>query len=139
MLLVIVGAYQTAGDVGIWRLEKVLLWFMTAHLAAVWFWVFVSTHQALRHTTSPFPYRIEGLFPAMSTDRIGEYGVILFFWVICELDRERQDRVIRSRRGSLALSAFGAICLLFAQYRTGYVAIAIGIVVLLIVRRKWKS
>jgi O-antigen ligase len=32
---------------------------------------------------------------------------------------------------------FGAICLLFAQYRTGYVAIAVGIVVLLIVRRKW--
>jgi O-antigen ligase len=137
MLLVIVGAYQTAGDEGIWRLEKVLLWFMIGHLASVWFWVVVSTHQALRHTTSPFPYRIEGLFPAMSTDRIGEYGVILFFWGIASWIGIGRDRVIRSRRGCAALSAFGAVCLLFAQYRTGYVAILVGLMVLLIVRRKW--
>lgn len=137
VLVVLLGAYQTAGDEAIHRLEKVLLWFMIFHLATVWFWVFVSPHQALRHTTSPFPYRIEGLFPAMSTDRIGEYGVILFFWGLASWIGIGNDRVIKSRRWSLALAGFGAICLLFAQYRTGYVAMAAGVVVLLVVRRKW--
>ena len=135
-LLVILGAYQIAGDEGLWRLEKVLFWFMITHLAAVWFWVFVSPNQALRHTSSPFPYRIEGLFPAMSTDRIGEYGVILFFWGIASW-MSGKDRVITSRRRSLAVSGFGSVSLLFAQYRTGYVAMAAGFLILLILHRKW--
>ncbi len=137
LLAVIVGAYQTAGAEAVRRLEKVVLWFMVSHLSTVWFWVVVSPHQALRHTTSPFPYRIEGIFPSMSTDRIGEYGVVLFFWGLASWIGIGQDRIIRSRRASLALSGFGAVSLLFAQYRTGYVAMAIGIVLLLAVRRKW--
>ena len=137
LLAVIVGAYQTAGSEAIRRLEKVVLWFMVSHLATVWFWVVVSPHQALRHTTSPFPYRIEGIFPSMSTDRIGEYGVVLFFWGLASWIGIGDDRIIRSRRASLALSGFGALSLLFAQYRTGYVAMVIGIVLLLALRRKW--
>jgi O-antigen ligase len=73
----------------------------------------------------------------MSTDRIGEYGVILFFWGIASWIGFGKDRVVASKWRSVAVSGFGAVCLLFAQYRTGYVAMAAGILLLLIVRRKW--
>ncbi len=64
-LLVVLTAYLTMADRGLDRLEKTIFWFIVAHVATAWLGVVVFPSEALR-AASPFPFRIEGVMPALS-------------------------------------------------------------------------
>lgn len=131
--LVVLTAYLALGAEGLDRLEKTIFWFMVIHMATVWLGVVAFPAEALR-PASPFPFRIEGVIPAMASDRLGEYGAIIFFWCYAARNGVIGDRVVSSRRLALGLEGFGLLCLLAAQYRTGYVAVALGVLIIIALR-----
>ena len=133
VVLVVLTAFFVGGEEGLERLEKVIFWFIVAHLSTAWLGALVAPAQAIR-SASPFPFRIEGVFPALSSDRIGEYGVILFMWCYAARNGIVRDRVVPSRAVSLLVMGFGIASLLAAQYRTGYVMMGIGILLILAIR-----
>ena len=132
-LLVVLTAYLTMADRGLDRLEKTIFWFIVAHVATAWLGVVVFPSEALR-AASPFPFRIEGVMPALSSDRLGEYGCLLFFWAYASRNGLLRDRVVASHRIAFGLECFGIVSLLAAQYRTGYIAFGVGVLVLLALR-----
>ena len=131
--LVVITAYLTLGGPGLERLEKTIFWFMVVHMATVWLGVVMFPSDAIR-PASPIPFRIEGVMPAMASDRLGEYGVLIFFWCFAARNGTFGDRVVSSRRLALLLMGFGLACLLAAQYRTGYIAIVAGMLLVLALR-----
>jgi O-antigen ligase len=131
--LVVLTAYLALGAQGLERFEKTIFWFMVLHMATVWLGVVVFPVEALR-PASPFPFRIEGVMPAMASDRLGEYGAIIFFWCFAARNGVVSDRVVSSRRLALGLEGFGLLCLLAAQYRTGYIAVALGVLIVVALR-----
>jgi O-antigen ligase len=129
-LLVVLTAYLTMADRGLDRLEKTIFWFIVVHVATAWLGVVVFPSEALR-AASPFPFRIEGVMPALASDRLGEYGCVLFFWAYASRKGLLRDRVVASNRIAFGLECFGIASLLAAQYRTGYIAVGVGVLVLL--------
>jgi O-antigen ligase len=103
------------------------------HAATAWLGVVVFPSEALR-AASPFPFRIEGVMPALASDRLGEYGCVLFFWAYASRNGLLRDRVVASNRIAFGLECFGIASLLAAQYRTGYIAVGVGVLVLLALR-----
>jgi hypothetical protein len=132
-LFVIVAAYLTMGEEGLDRAEKTIFWFMIAHLATAWIGVVIAPGLAIR-PASPIPFRIEGVLPAMASDRIGEYGAIIFLWCYAARNGVLRDHIVPTRRMALALEGFGIASLLAAQYRTGYLAVAVGLLIILALR-----
>jgi O-antigen ligase len=129
-ILVVLTAYLTMGDEGLQRLEKTIFWFIVAHVASAWLGAILFPGEALR-AASPFPFRIEGVMPALASDRLGEYGSVLFFWAYASRNGLLRDRVVSSYRIAFGLECFGIVSLLAAQYRTGYIAFGVGLLVLL--------
>jgi O-antigen ligase len=132
-VLAAITAYLLMGDEGLWRLEKTVFWCIVLHVATAWLGVIVFPSQALR-AASPFPFRIQGVLPYMASDRLGEYGVVIFLWSFATRNGVRRDRIVPSVRFAYVLEVSGILTLLAAQYRTGYIALAVGILVILALR-----
>ncbi len=138
-VMVIVGARHLVGDEAADRLGAVLYWFTVGLLLSVWIGYLVAPDQAivyLSNQESPIPFQIRGLFPSYSANGVGTLGVLLTFWSLGRLRRIASPRRSQQVLG-YAVAALGLFSLVLAQYRTGYGAFIVGLLVYLLLGRRW--
>lgn len=138
-IIVLFGASQTVGTrEAVLRIKKILFWLLVALVVSVWLGVILSPAHAFRTLMipSPLPIQIQGVQPAMASNTVGFFSVLLGIWALVRLlSRNSSDYL----RPSLAvpLVILSAITLTLTQYRTGYVAaVAAGLVLLALRARK---
>lgn len=134
-ILVVAGAYRVAGADALRRMQAVIYWWIVALIASAWIGLVVFGGEGLSRLNSPFPWQIHGVLPTISSNGLGALGAILGFWSVCLLISRGED--IRAKpRLTGALAVIGFVTVLFAQYRTGYVAVAIALFGLLALRSR---
>jgi hypothetical protein len=135
-LVVLLGARRTGPD-GLDRVESTLYAATVVSLLVIWAEVALLPHLAVLHLTNPLvpiPLEIQGVFPAVTPNTIGTSGVLVVFWTIGRAPHHWPGK--RLLPGGLVLLGF--VSLLAAQYRTGYAMLGAGLVVLLLMRRRWE-
>jgi O-antigen ligase len=139
-VIVLLGAWNVLGSrEATRRVGNVLYWFVVSLVGTVWLAAVVAPGHAFAHfqdLSVPIPYALQGVFPSMSFNTVGFLGVMLTLWSLGRVSsRDPQER-LRPATGYL-LTLLGFATLLAAQYRTGYVAFVLGLLVFLALRRKW--
>ena len=105
-------------------------------IASVWIGALLLPGDALNHLErSPLPWQIRGVLPAVSSNGIGTTAVIVGVWSFALLFSRREEPAPR-RWFLLAAVPVSVVTLVFAQYRTGYVAIVAGMLTVLLLRRR---
>ena len=138
--IVIAGARHVLGAEGVPRLERTLYWYLVGIAATVWGGVILVPGLAVTGTdfalgASPIPWQINGVFPSVSSNGVGDLGSTLLLWSLAY--RLTPNRSYGPRPGlATALTALGFLTLIGAQYRTGYLAAAAGLAVILAVRKR---
>lgn len=132
-MLVVVAAVSFAAGEALWRLERVLYGFVVFLVGSVWLGVLVFPNEAVLRDVEPIPFQLQGVYPAVASNGVGEMGAILLLW---SLGLRVSGRSVG--RLNLALIAVGAVTLVAGQYRTGYLAVAFALTLLLATRgRRW--
>jgi O-antigen ligase len=138
-LIVMVGARRSVGDEAAERIGTVLYWFTIGLLLSVWVGYVVAPDLAVGHLTNkevPINWQLSGVVPSISANGVGTLGVLATFWSLARLRRLPFPTNLQ-RRLAYALAGLGVASLIFAQYRTGYVAFVIGLLVYLLFGRRW--
>jgi O-Antigen ligase len=136
LVIVVAGALRTFGREGIRRGLRVMYFWYVAMTVSVWLGVFLLPSHAVIHLTrSPLPIQIQGAFPTISSNGVGTIGTILAIWSMAVLLSPADEGYVR-RRLTWAIMGLGLVTLVFAQYRTGYVAVAVCALVVLAIRRR---
>jgi O-Antigen ligase len=129
-VLVVVSAIRFGGPDAVRRLENLVFAFVLFIVCSIWLGVMLVPGQALDpEGVGPFPYLLTGVFPAVSPNTVGMYGAVLLLWSL--------GIRLGARRGSrwyLFFVVLGALTLLGAQYRTGYLATVVAFTLLLATR-----
>jgi hypothetical protein len=128
-LLVVVAAVQYGGRDAILRLERAVYAFLVLLILSVWAGVLLFPGEAVFRDVSPIPFQIQGLYPAVSPNGVGETGAILFLW---SLGVRVSGRSVG--RWNTAFITLGLVTLVAGQYRTGYLACAAALTLLLVAR-----
>jgi len=131
-LFVFVAAVRMAGPEAPFRIEATIYWFQVTLMGTVWLSVILFPRQAIIPVNSPIPWQIQGVVPAVASNGVGTLGAILALWSLARALSPVAER--SSPRLSLGIAAAGFVTLVAAQYRTGYVAFAVGLVILLALR-----
>ncbi|MGH2530231.1 MAG: O-antigen ligase family protein [Actinomycetota bacterium] len=133
-LFVFVAAVRSAGPEAPLRIEATIYWFQVILMGTVWLSIILFPAQAITPVNSPIPWQIQGVFPAVPSNGVGTLGAILALWSLGRFLSPVAER--SSPRLSLGIAAAGFVTLVAAQYRTGYVAFAVGLFILLALRRR---
>ncbi len=138
-VMVVVGARHLVGDEAGDRIGSVLYWFTVGLLLSVWIGYIVAPDQAIVYLATkeaPIPFQIRGLFPSYSANAVGSLGVLLTFWSLARLRRVASP--VRSQQMlAYSMAALGLVSLVLAQYRTGYGAFIVALLVYLLLGRRW--
>jgi O-antigen ligase len=134
-LIVLAGARRRLGEHATPRIEATLYWFCVALLASVWVGVFLFPDDAITQLQSAAPVedQIQGLYPSIAANSVGTLGVILAAWSLARV-RHGPGQPGLARPLAFLLSGIGIFTLLAAQYRTGYVALAVVLCVFVLVQ-----
>jgi O-antigen ligase len=133
-VIAVAGAYRRLGREAVVRIERILYGALVALVGSVWLVLLVSPGRVLVPTpASPLPWELEGVYPAISSNGVGTLGLILALWSLGRMFEPIQGERM-GRPAALLATALGVATLVGAQYRTGYIAFALGIAVLLVVR-----
>jgi O-antigen ligase len=137
-LIVMVGARRSVGDEAAGRIGTVLYWFTIGLMLSVLIACLVAPDLAITHLTNnaPMVWQISGVVPSISSNGVGTLGVLVTFWSLARL-RTLPFPTNLQRRLAYALAGLGVASLIFAQYRTGYVAFIAGLLVYLVIGRRW--
>lgn len=133
VIAVIAGAYRTGGKEALMRLEGLLFWWIVMLIGTVWIGVAAFPALTIQRINSPIPYQIQGVYPGVTSNTLGELAVFLIFWSVGRLMLPRLERGPR-RWVAIGMVGLGFVTMMAAQYRTGYAALALGIAVLLFLR-----
>jgi O-antigen ligase len=137
--LVLLAAIRTMGRAALPRIEMTVYWFTVAMAASIWVGIVVFPGQAVGSTDfllgeSPLPWQLVGVMPSISSNGVGTIGATLLLWSLGYRLGPPRNYGPRARVAS-ALALLGLITLIGAQYRTGYVAAAVGLLVLVVMRK----
>jgi O-antigen ligase len=137
-LIVMVGARRSVGDEATERIGTVLYWITIGLLLSVLIGCVVAPDLAITHLTNnaPIVWQISGVVPSISSNGVGTLGVLVTFWSLARLRTLSSPTTLR-RGFAYVMAGLGVVSLFFAQYRTGYVAFVIGLLVYLLIGRKW--
>lgn len=135
LLVVYAGARRMVGPAAIGRIERVLYWWLVVSIASVWLGVVLFPHTAIVHIDSPIPWQIEGVLPVISSNGVGGLGGLLALWSLIRFWEARARSGVGSRF-DIAMGALGIVTLVAAQYRTGYIAATLGLLILLALRKR---
>jgi O-antigen ligase len=139
-MVALAGAHRAVGADAARRIEHLLFGWVVAMVASIWIGAAVVPGQAfehLRREDAPLRWELTGVFPTFSANFVGTLGVVLATWSLARVASGRLTRP--SRRVHLALAAVGVVTLALAQYRTGYVALVVAVVVLLVLTRQYPA
>ena len=128
----IAATWRTGGIDAMLRIERLLYAFVVVLVATVWIGVALVPGQAVL-PSHPLPFTVVGVYPHMAANGVGELGAVLFLWTL--------GRTIGAGRRLLAgwplfFMALGLVTLVAAQYRTGYVGVALTLLVLAVARAR---
>ena len=133
-LVVIFGALRGAGDEALPRLEKLLIRWAQAILVIAWGAVLLAPGIALEEVPSPIPVRIDIPTLGITANSLGTIGALVAVWHLASLfDRSSLKTPWRS---SVFWIGFGLLSVIGAQYRTGYIGLAIAIGLFLALRAR---
>jgi O-antigen ligase len=138
-LIVMVGARQNVGDEAAERIGTVVYWFTVGLLLSVWVGLILSPGEAMipnLNPNAPLGWQILGIWPSIASNGVGALGVLVTFWPLARLRTLSSPSTLR-RGLTYALSGLGVVSLVVAQYRTGYVAFVMGLLVYLLFGRRW--
>ena len=130
-LLVVAAAVRFAGADALRRLERALYGFVVLLIGSAWLGVLLFPGDAILRDVEPIPFQLQGVYPAIAANGVGELGAVLLLWSL--------GLRIAGRSGgwpNLALIGLGAVTLLAGQYRTGYIAVALALALVLVTRRR---
>jgi hypothetical protein len=133
-VIVLAGAYRTVGRPAVGRVLQVLFWWTVASAISIWIGTVLFPGEGLYRASSPFPYQIKGIVPVISANSAGSIGAILVIWSLALIVSKNEDMARPKHTGAILL--LGVVTLLFAQYRTGYVGMLFGILLLIAVRKR---
>jgi O-antigen ligase len=134
-IVVLAGAYRRVGAESAERILSVIFWFSVVGAVPIWLEALIMPGSAFVHVDSPFPIQLHGVFPAVSANGTGLTGATIGLWSLAKLLSPR-DRGAASTRTLKVLAVLGFATLLLAQYRTGFIATAVALVVLLSLRAR---
>jgi O-antigen ligase len=137
-VIVLAGARRSLGDRAGPRIEATLYWFCVGLLITIWVNAFVFPDEAIIHLANPsvpFRLQLQSVYPSIAPNGVGLLGVIVAAWSPARIRRLNETWGL-SRHLAYLLTAFGALTLLAAQYRTGYVALAAVVAVYVLMRGK---
>jgi O-antigen ligase len=135
-VIVVGGAYRHFGREAAVRIECVLYASVFALVASVWLGLLIAPRLVVVPApASPVPWQLEGAFPAIASNGVGTLGLLLALWSLGRL-YEVGASARHHRPIFLAAAVLGLVTLVGAQYRTGYIAFAVGIAVLLAFRTR---
>jgi O-antigen ligase len=139
--LVLAAARRTGGWGAVARIESTLYWFTVALVVSVWVGVVLFPSQALLDTdtfllgASPLPWQLQGVIPAISSNGVGDIGATLALWSLgYRYSKSNSNRPGRRLSGWIAVLGF--VTLIGAQYRTGYIGAAAGLLLLFALRKR---
>jgi O-antigen ligase len=138
-LIVMVGARRSVGDEAAERIGTVLYWFTVGLLLSVWIGFILAPNEVkstIHNSNAPLEWQINGIWPAIASNGVGALGVLVTFWSLARLRTLSSPTTIQ-RRLAYALAGLGVASLVLAQYRTGYVAFVMGLLVYLLFGRRW--
>jgi O-antigen ligase len=137
--LVIIAAWKLHGRQMIPRFETVLFWFVVALIASAWLGLLLFPGEAaskFTNTLVPIQWQLNGVEPQIPANGLGLLGVILALWAPLRTWSPWRERIL-SRGAATLLCVLGVATVLAAQYRTGYIALTSGFLVLLFAKRRW--
>jgi O-antigen ligase len=138
-VLVVVGAWKLHGRRIIPRFETVLFWYVVALIGSAWLGLLLFPGEAalkFENTLVPIQFQLNGVEPLIPANGLGLLGVILALWAPLRTWSPWRERIL-SRRAAILLCLLGVATVLATQYRTGYIALTSGFLVLLFVKRRW--
>ena len=138
-LIVMVGARRSVGDEAADRIGAVVYWFTVGLLLSVWIGFIIAPDQAQSEiliSTAPLGWQIVGSGRPSPSNGVGALGVLVTFWSLARL-RTLPSPTIFGRGLAYATAGLGVASLILAQYRTGYVAFVVGLLVYLCFGRRW--
>jgi O-antigen ligase len=134
-ITVLAGAYLVAGPASIDRLLRLVYWWLVLEMASVWIGAVLFPSEAISTANDPLRWQLQGVFPSISSNSVGTLGVMVAIWSLGLLTSPREPPG-RRRIVTGALAVAGLVTLMFAQYRTGYVAAGVALVILLALRKR---
>jgi O-antigen ligase len=138
-MLVLFAARTRVGDEAVGRIGTTVYWFIVALVASVWAGVALFPSLAIEpliNQAAPVPWDVRGVYPQLAANAVGSLGVMLAVWSLARADRRARPPNALRPVVAYGLAAVGLITLLAAQHRTGYVALAAGVGVLLALRSR---
>lgn len=133
-VLAVAGAYRRLETEAAVRIERLLYALVLALVVSVWLVLLVSPGRVLVPApNSPLPWELQGVYPAIASNGVGTLGLMLALWSLGRLFGPGPAERMRPLPALLA-TALGVATLVGAQYRTGYVAFALGAALLLALR-----
>jgi O-antigen ligase len=132
--LVVVGGYRLAGARAVPRILGLLYWWTAGSAIVVWLGTVLYPGEGIYRIDSPLPWQIKGINPVISSNGVGTIGAVLAIWSVALLVSKRED--LSRTRWTAPIAVLGFVTLIFAQYRTGYVATALGLLILLGLRKR---
>ena len=127
-------AVHAYGSSAMPRIERTLYWWLVAIVVVCWLNAVIAPHSAILHPRrSPVHWQLQPVFPVIPSNSVGFLGACLALWSGARLLAPRRSDFPRPAVLK-AFTALGVITLLVAQYRTGYAALAAGLVVVLALR-----
>jgi hypothetical protein len=139
--IVLVAARRSVGWSAIPRIESTMYWFTVALIASVWVGVALFPSLALLDTdtfllgASPLPWQLQGVIPAISSNGVGDMGATIALWSL-GYRYSKTHPSGPSRRVAGWIAILGLLTLVGAQYRTGYIGAAAGLLLLAALRKR---
>lgn len=133
-IVVLFGALRGVGREALPRLERVLLRWGQMVLLFGWAAVFVAPGIALEEVQSPIPFRIDIPTLGITANSFGTIGALVVVWYLARLFE--RDREPVGRRSAAFWIVVGLASIIGAQYRTGYVALALALSLVLVLRAR---
>jgi O-antigen ligase len=126
-LLVLVGAVRAAG---VGRIQRVVYWFIVGYLVVIWVEAAVFPSLAFQPLASrlvPVGVQLSGVYPSVSANTVGALGVLLVCWTLARSGQPCRRMMV----------ILGLVSLLASQYRTGYLAVSVAVMLWLLMCRRW--
>jgi O-antigen ligase len=134
-VVVVVGAHRVVGADATRRLETFMYRYTVVLATWVWLGIVLYPGRALARPLDEsirWKWELTGVYPSFAANGVGALGAVLAAWSFARLVSRTR---VASRRTDLMVFVLGIATVIGAQYRTGYVAVVVAILVIAAVRR----